>query len=726
MVRHGDNEGGSSMTQLGASAARPPEASVSVLAAAALQRWSEIVLIEDNSARAARRTSPGIDAASDPEIVVTIHRLDATGLRADRWLNYRPHGLVDGRQVSRASIALSLLDELDLSANPIVVCGSGYGSSTRMRSGLRDRGLTAAVEIRPSTKVMHDEPRSGAAVPARELLRDVGWREVLVPVAGSTDLRVRYAVTELGQVQLGVEGRGRLFAAQTGGIAGVHRGTLLGFSSDPDATLEQLLQALGWVRWIRPLVRRREREAAELGAAGRVVSAPLLRMHPSRARLRANITLSRTQDHAAAAQQPALEAEPALRRMLASTYRTLNVVELFAGAGGMGLGFLMADRGPRYRVVFSGEVNPVYVESLRQNQQTLTRLKPGQELTPVAVRPVDLRAPSEEDAIAEHALSMGGAHVVIGGPPCQGFSNANRNSWRSTNPHNVLVDVYLRYVERLRPHVFVLENVQGIHWTPPRAGATAEAASVLEHIQTRMVAAGYAVFVKLLDAVWYGVPQYRSRFFVLGINRDFGYSFDDFGEWGPFPRPTHGPGTSRKYVTVADAIGDLPSIGNGHDVADMPYVEPDGRALLANPFLAAMREGATEGRITDHVTSRHADYVIERYQAIPEGGNWADIVDLLTNYADPRRTHSNIYRRLSWGEPSVTMGHYRKSMLVHPSQNRGLSLREAARVQSIPDWFRFAGQTGGGPGGIMHKQQQLANAVSPLLTRAVAEYIQEL
>jgi site-specific DNA-cytosine methylase len=115
--------------------------------------------------------------------------------------------------------------------------------------------------------------------------------------------------------------------------------------------------------------------------------------------------------------------------------------------------------------------------------------------------------------------------------------------------------------------------------------------------------------------------------------------------------------------------------------------------------------------------------VIDRYRRIPAGGNWHDIRDQLTNYANVQRTHSNIYRRLVWDEPSITIGHYRKSMLVHPSQHRGLSLREACRLQSFPDWFRFAGTADGGNGGLVHKQQQLANAVCPLVTQAIAEFI---
>jgi site-specific DNA-cytosine methylase len=241
-----------------------------------------------------------------------------------------------------------------------------------------------------------------------------------------------------------------------------------------------------------------------------------------------------------------------------------------------------------------------------------------------------------------------------------------------------------------------------------------------------MAALGYDVFVQLLDSVWYGIPQYRSRFFVLGIHRDLGYAPDDFGTWGPFPRPSHGPGTLRRYVTVHDAISDLPSIGNGHAIDVAAYCEQEQRQSEQAGFLSYLRDGAEPGTITDHVTSRHADYVIDRYKKIPPGGNWQSIAETLTNYADANRTHSNIYRRLVWTEPSITIGHYRKSMLIHPSQPRGLSLREASRLQSFPDWFRFAGTSTGDPGGLVHKQQQLANAVCPLVTRAIAEFIFEL
>ena len=276
-------------------------------------------------------------------------------------------------------------------------------------------------------------------------------------------------------------------------------------------------------------------------------------------------------------------------------------------------------------------------------------------------------------------------------------------------------------MENLRPLAFLMENVQGVLWT---RDATHDLA-VVDVIEKRLVAAGYALFPKLLDAAWYGVPQHRTRYFLMGLHADLGYRAEDFGEHGPFPLPSHGA-CQRPLVTVKDAIRDLPRIGNGHSAERTRYAEPSEETLDGNPYLRYVREGCEKRTMLDHVTSKHADYVIERYRRIPQGGNWENIRDSLSNYADASRTHSNIYRRLVWKEPSITIGHYRKSMLVHPSQARGLSLREASRLQSFPDWFRFSGTPDDRPGGLVHKQQQLANAVCPLVTKAIAEFMLRL
>ena len=104
--------------------------------------------------------------------------------------------------------------------------------------------------------------------------------------------------------------------------------------------------------------------------------------------------------------------------------------------------------------------------------------------------------------------------------------------------------------------------------------------------------------------------------------------------------------------------------------------------------------GSDNHLILDHITSRHSEYVLARFRMIRPGENWTAIRHMMSNYSQKDSTHSNIYRRLEWNRPSVTLGHYRKSMLIHPGQDRGLSLREAMRLQSFPDWYRLMGPRG--------------------------------
>ena len=144
----------------------------------------------------------------------------------------------------------------------------------------------------------------------------------------------------------------------------------------------------------------------------------------------------------------------------------------------------------------------------------------------------------------------------------------------------------------------------------------------------------------------------------------------------------------------------------------LPYRIP---ANEASDYARQMR--ARRRRSRQNFVSLNNELVIRRYSHIPQGGNWRDIPeDLMTNYADKSRCHSGIYRRLRYDAPSVVISNYRKSMLIHPEQNRGLSVREAARIQSFPDNFIFMGP-------ISHIQQQIGNAVPPLLAKAVVEQI---
>ncbi len=264
--------------------------------------------------------------------------------------------------------------------------------------------------------------------------------------------------------------------------------------------------------------------------------------------------------------------------------------------------------------------------------------------------------------------------------------------------------------------MFLIENVQGVRWTQPTPDMHVQPAqeslfpdvnsgpvSVQEFLKQKAISLGYRVWHGVLDAVDFGVPQSRKRFFLVGVRADLVSDKEEIS----LNRYLK---AMAEKISVIRAIGDLPMLENGQSWECNEYGPGD------DAYVKKMRCFMKNGELHDHATTRHAHYVIERYRKIPEGGNWRDVRDDMSNYKKIENTHSNIYRRLVSSEPANTISHYRKSMIIHPSQHRGLSLREACRLQSFPDWCRFHGT-------INDKQQQLANAVPPLMAAIVAKAI---
>jgi DNA (cytosine-5)-methyltransferase 1 len=448
----------------------------------------------------------------------------------------------------------------------------------------------------------------------------------------------------------------------------------------------------------------------------------------SRVRFRTNIKLSNELD-AKLSELEIAQRLTTLQGCLLQNGSELKVIDLFAGAGGMGLGFLSAsNKNAGYRVISVAEIDPIYLSSLNTNYVNFAKAKKIKvsECCSRKFEPIDLTKTVDRSKISDAVSREGGVDVLIGGSPCQGFSQANRTSWSPDNPFNRLVEYFIKCAEELKPKIVLMENVQGILWTN-RKGKSQKQITVADHVAQKLSKAGYILFPSVLDAAWYGVPQHRNRFFLLAMDKSLGYTEEDFGEWGAFPIPTHGQLGQRDYITVRQAISDLPVIDNGENRLLQDYTELSPKELDRNQFLEQMRYLSSGNMIEGHVVSKQAEYVIDRYKNVPEGGNWKNIRHMMTNYSDIERTHSNIYRRLTWDQPSITIGNYRKSMIIHPSQDRGLSLREAARLQSLPDWFTFFNSTDTNvKSGLVHKQQQLANAVSFLLTQAIAKYILNL
>jgi len=348
--------------------------------------------------------------------------------------------------------------------------------------------------------------------------------------------------------------------------------------------------------------------------------------------------------------------------------KSLIGIDIFSGAGGLSLGAEMAGVDVRYGI----EINPYAAASFKFNHRNAEVLTG--DITTIKTSELNLSK---------------NVFVIMGGPPCQGFSMSNTMSRNMDNEKNFLYLEFVRFVRELKPKWFVLENVWGL--TKMNDGQT------LEMIEESFCAQGYNVKAQILWANDYGVPQKRYRCFIVGNCEDINFDF-------PKPQDSH--------VTVGDALADLPPLVNGQMLAEAEYTISFAEA---SDYAKLMRKNSQSAK--QNFVSLNNELVIQRYNYIPQGGNWRNIPDeLMTNYADKSRCHSGIYKRLREDAPSVVISNYRKSMLIHPTQNRGLSVREAARLQSFPDDFIFQGPH-------MSIQQQIGNAVPPLLAKAVFDQI---
>jgi len=341
-------------------------------------------------------------------------------------------------------------------------------------------------------------------------------------------------------------------------------------------------------------------------------------------------------------------------------------VDLFSGAGGMSLGALQAG----IDVVLA-------VEADRHAAQTYYQNHPDVDLFSDSIFKLDLVALRK---VARRRKEC----VVFGGPPCQGFSYSNQRTRNSSNPSNWLFKEFIRIVKLVRAEWVVFENVKGITDT--------EGGKFLAAVLRDLDRLGYSLTSGLLNALDFGVPQNRQRLFVIGVLQ--GATID-------LPSPSWS-----NPITVAEAISDLPYLENGAAVSQMPY------GLEApSSYANRLREDARVS--ANHLVTRNAENIVERYKHVPPGGNWSNVPsDLMANYKNLEGCHTGLYHRLQWDSPSVVIGNFRKNMLIHPNCNRGLSVREAARIQSFPDKFAFSGSIG-------FQQQQVGNAVPPLLAHAV-------
>jgi DNA (cytosine-5)-methyltransferase 1 len=394
-----------------------------------------------------------------------------------------------------------------------------------------------------------------------------------------------------------------------------------------------------------------------------------------------------------------------------------KVLDLFAAPGGLSLGFEMAG----FTIAAGVDIDPrgmlTYSHNFPRAQAVVA----------------DLRGLSSEELLRRTGIGAGEIDVIVGGPPCQGFSTIGRVKIASLvregvwdhmrvplprfidDPRNVLYREFVRIVRDLQPKFFVMENVPGM--LSYRDGEIAR--QVIEDFR----AIGYLARAEILNAVEFGVPQRRKRVIFIG-NR--------LGLPVRFPRPTHrdweveGVGLGRwlsgggntvqtpqglkPAVTVWEAIGDLPELQQGEGSEEMDYTK--------EPFTDYQR-WAREGssRVFNHVARPHRELDVRVFALMTEGMWWKDLPPEIRREFGYRDDifHDKIKKLRSDGPSWTVVAHLYKDgyMYVHPFQPRTITVREAARLQGFPDTFRFLGSR-------TDQFRQVGNAVPPLMARAIA------
>jgi DNA (cytosine-5)-methyltransferase 1 len=337
-----------------------------------------------------------------------------------------------------------------------------------------------------------------------------------------------------------------------------------------------------------------------------------------------------------------------------------TVVELFCGCGGTSLGFEMAG----FQIAVGCDLHQPSIQTFQNSHPSAsTILGDLKKINPSVVT----------ELLAGKSLD-----VLIGGVPCQGFSLNNRKR-HEEDERNFLYKEFIKFVKILKPKVVVLENVSGMKST----------GDFVKNIEMELSLAGKMdVTSKLLYAPDYGVPQKRTRLVFVGIRGNSPFDFNSI-------KKTHGPTTDRPYVTIKEAIGDLPSL-NPKETKDKYKTAPFCE------YQAIMRSAVLDGNLTNHTAPNHPKETINKIKSTIPG--------------EPMYPKFKQRIRLAWDglSPTQVSGGIRPQFQFgHPEDNRGLSIRERCRIQSFPDNFVVQG-------GIVQGRVQTGNAVPPLLAKAIA------
>lgn len=349
-----------------------------------------------------------------------------------------------------------------------------------------------------------------------------------------------------------------------------------------------------------------------------------------------------------------------------------RILDLFSGAGGLSKGFEMVDG---FESVIATDFNKNALNTYKKNFPKAETVF-GDILDP------------EVKSYIEKQSKKYKVNMIIGGPPCQGFSNKGKKLGLN-DPRNFLFLEYLDMVKRLHPKLFIIENV--------KAMVTAANGYFISEIKNRIESLGYKIDIKILTASDYGVPQKRQRTIILAYDPKFisGLKLPDK--------------TVEKATTVRDAISDLSYLESGDGEFEQDY-----RTSAQSDYQNLMRKNST--KLYNHVATSHSELALKKLSMIPpEKGK-----ECLPKEMLGKQLFKTTWGRLKWDSQSPTIDTRfdtpSNGTNSHPYLNRAITPREAARIQSFPDDFIFVGKK-------THVTKQIGNAVPPLMARAIAANI---
>jgi len=390
----------------------------------------------------------------------------------------------------------------------------------------------------------------------------------------------------------------------------------------------------------------------------------------------------------------------------------LTFIDLFSGCGGLSEGFL--------KLNFKGLC---HIDFDKYACNTLAnRLKDYNISNEEVKKTVLHRDLTKHETVDEILNCVNGQAVdlLIGGPPCQAFSTVGRaqdkNSMKD-DPRNYLYRHYIEILEKLNPKIFVFENVTGLLSSKP------DGEKIFPLIVKEFKNKGYDVYDNpseiVLNSVYYGVPQIRKRVILIGVRNDLKISSKDVYDFieKTHYAPTKKEDSLKKYRTISDAIGDLPSYLPGEGKEEIEF-----QSNSDNEYVKIMRT-KNRDKLYNHVTRKHNELDRERYKILSQN-KW-QLKDL--NEVRPDLVHynpkhfANRYTVQEFDKPGRTVvAHLYKdgNLFIHPDskQERTFTVREAARVQSFPDDFKFLGAR-------THQYKQVGNAVPPLMSYQIAKAI---